>query len=187
MAKEKPGVMIYWETFDAFEAMPDGQSKILITAIRQYAQYGVIPEFKGEQLLSIIWQIIKPRIDADNERYEKIREQRVNAINTRWRKKQEEISEDIQMHSDDTDEYESIRNIPTTTTTTSTTTSTDKGIREKGNKVLGYKVKGQTASSLPSENVEEKNLLSEQEFEALRQEKLAALQEYRLRGGLNGT
>lgn len=134
MAKEKPGVMMYWETFDVLESLVDGDAKLMVSAIRQYAQYGALPDFNGNSLLSTLWILIRPKLDADSERYEKIRQQRRGAVNARWEKERQRTAVDeygsIRVYSNDTDEYGSIRNIPTTTTTTDTdtTTTTEEGI-----------------------------------------------------------
>lgn len=79
MAKEKPGVMLYWEMFDVLESLLDGQAKIMLQAIRGYSQYGEAPDFNGDTMLSTLWKLVKPKIDADSIRYEKIIEQKRQA------------------------------------------------------------------------------------------------------------
>lgn len=120
--------MVYWETFDVLESLVDGDAKVMMSAIRQYSQYGVLPDFTGNAILTTLWLLIRPKLDADSERYENIREQRRAAINSRWEKERKRAAtgdnESIQPYSKDTDEYGSIRNIPTTTTTATTTATT---------------------------------------------------------------
>ena len=152
MAKEKPGVMVYWETFDVLESLVDGDAKAMMSAIRQYSQYGALPDFADSAILSTLWLLIRPKLDADSERYENIREQRRAAINSRWEKERSKVvTEECESIQPYTEEYERIRNVPTTSTTTTATTSTTttatttaettpetvlrdkgKGIREKG-------------------------------------------------------
>lgn len=79
MAKEKPGVMMYWNTFDVLEALLDGQAKTMLRAIRNYSQYGEAPDFGEDTILTTLWLLIQPLMDADNERYERIREARIEA------------------------------------------------------------------------------------------------------------
>lgn len=79
MAKEKPGVMMYWETFDVLEALLDGQAKTMLRAIRNYSQYGEAPDFGCDTVLATLWMLFQPKLDADNERYEQIREKRIEA------------------------------------------------------------------------------------------------------------
>ena len=182
MAKEKPGVMVYWETFDVLESLVDGDAKIMMAAIRQYSQYGVLPDFTGNAILATLWLLIRPKLDADSERYEKIREQRREAVNSRWEKERKKTTSEygsIQPYSKDTGEYGSIRNIPTTTTTASTTTyptanpetnptaEPEEGIRDNEERE-----KGRTLTSPPqcppSDN-------SDYDFEELRRQRIEAL------------
>ena len=123
MAKEKPGIMMYWEMFDVLESLMDGQTKTMLRAIRSYSQYGEVPDFANDALLATLWMLVKPKIDADSDRYEKIRKQRTDAINARWdRERAKEHSENgsIQPY---TNEYEDIRNIPTTSSTAPSSTT----------------------------------------------------------------
>lgn len=68
--KGRPGVLLYWETFDALEKLVDGKAKMMLRAIRQYAQHGESPDFSEDPALEMAWTFMKPRIDADAERYE---------------------------------------------------------------------------------------------------------------------
>lgn len=79
MAKEKPGVMLYWKTFDALEELVDGEAKKMFRAIRQYAQYGEDPDFSDSPTCRMAWVFLKPDLDADEERYERGKKQRVEA------------------------------------------------------------------------------------------------------------
>lgn len=76
MAKAKPGMVMCWEMFDALESLMDGQAKIMLHAIRNYSQYGEVPDFTGDALLATLWMRVRPKIDADSARYEQIRKQR---------------------------------------------------------------------------------------------------------------
>lgn len=117
--------MLYWETFDVLESLVDGEAKRMLAAIRQYSQYGALPDFSDSAILNTLWLLIRPKLDADAERYENIREQRRAAINSRWKKERSKVvSEDNDSIQPYTEEYERIRNIPTTTTSTTTTATT---------------------------------------------------------------
>ena len=109
--------MMYIETLDALEELDSDDIATMLFAMRDYSQYSVIPDFPKGDVKSVLWKIIKQKLDADAAHYEEIREQRRNAINARWAKE----NESIQMN---TDVYEVLRNIPTTTTTTTTPTPT---------------------------------------------------------------
>ncbi len=118
--------MLYWETFDVLESLVDGEAKRMLAAIRQYSQYGVLPDFSDSAMLSTLWLLIRPKLDADAERYEIIREQRRAAINSRWKKERSKVvTEDNESIQPYTEEYERIRNIPTTTTSTTATATTN--------------------------------------------------------------
>jgi hypothetical protein len=87
--KEKPGVMLYWETLDALAVLDAESAKALIIAIRDYARDGMPPIIAPGSVHAALWQFIKPKIDADNERYEKISEQNRNKALGRWGKTNE--------------------------------------------------------------------------------------------------
>ena len=72
--KEQPGIMLYWSAFDALEEMVDGEAKQMLRAMRQYAQYGEIPDFSGNPSMKMAWCFMKDHIDRDRDRYEDIRE-----------------------------------------------------------------------------------------------------------------
>lgn len=117
--------MLYWETFDVLESLVDGDAKQMLAAIRQYSQYGTLPDFSDSAILNTLWLLIRPKLDADAERYENIREQRRAAINSRWEKERSKVvTEEYESIQPYTEEYERIRNIPTTTTSTTATAST---------------------------------------------------------------
>lgn len=78
MAKEKPGVMMYWQTFDVIEELEDSPAKELVVAIRNYAQNGRLPKFE-DKALRVVWRMIQPQLDADDERYNRLRQQRIEA------------------------------------------------------------------------------------------------------------
>lgn len=124
--------MLYWETFDVLESLVDGDAKVMMSAIRQYSQYGVLPDFTGNAILTTLWLLIRPKLDADTERYENIREQRRAAINSRWKKEHSKVvTEDNESIQPYTEEYERIRNVPTTSTTANPKTDSDnKGYKE---------------------------------------------------------
>lgn len=69
MAKGKPGVLMYWETFDALEKLVDGKAKKMLRAIRLYAQYGENPDFSDDPALDMAWTFMRPKLDRDSERY----------------------------------------------------------------------------------------------------------------------
>lgn len=67
---EKPGVMLYWESFRALKRLNDQQVSRIFFAIGDYAQYGEIPDFSDDLTLEFAWSVIQERIDRDTDRYE---------------------------------------------------------------------------------------------------------------------
>lgn len=79
MAKEKPGVMLYWEVFDTLDRLKPEKAKLLLRSIRNFSQHGEAPDFHGDESLEIVWPLIQQKIAADSERYEAIRAIRAEA------------------------------------------------------------------------------------------------------------
>ena len=67
-SKEKPGVMLYFETMAAAEALSDEQRGKLYSAVYEYACFGKAPSF-SDSMLSLAWAFFAPKIVADDERY----------------------------------------------------------------------------------------------------------------------
>ena len=55
--------MLYWETFDVLESLVDGEAKRMLAAIRQYSQYGALPDFSDSAILNTLWLLIRPKLD----------------------------------------------------------------------------------------------------------------------------
>lgn len=167
MAKEKPGVMVYWETFDVLESLVDGDAKLMISAIRQYSQYGALPDFNSNVILKTLWLLIRPKLDADSERYERIREQKREAGLASAAKRANER----QWVLTDVDERQRIQ--PTTPAPTPApapafpTAETEEGIRDNEERE-----KGRTLTSPPQCPYSDG---SDSDFEELRRKRIAAL------------
>ena len=83
--KEKPGVMLYFDRLPYLNRMDDTQRGKLFLWIMEYAQYGVIPEIE-DAMLGMAWDVVKPAIDLDTERYEAKCERNRENIQKRWNK-----------------------------------------------------------------------------------------------------
>lgn len=70
MAEKRPGVMLYFDIEPGLKMLDDPQRGRLLTAIIDYAHFGVVPDF-SDSLLSMAWSFVKTSIDRDGERYEK--------------------------------------------------------------------------------------------------------------------
>ena len=83
--KEKPGVMLYFDRLPYLNRMDDAQCGKLFLMIMEYAQYGVVPEIE-DPMLGMAWDMVKPAIDLDTERYEAKCERNRENIQKRWKK-----------------------------------------------------------------------------------------------------
>lgn len=148
MAKDQPGMMMYWEMFDTLDRVKPEKLKPLLRAMRNLSQYGEIPDFSDDEALELVWPLIEQKIVADCARYEKIRKQRTDAVNARWEKERSKVSSEYECIQPNTGVYEDERNIPTSTTTSSSTATSiykgDKVEREEGEKGIQGDNKGCT-------------------------------------------
>ena len=77
--KEKPGVLLYWDTFDILEKARGEKVKTLLKAIRNFAQYGEVPDFGDDEALELAWPGIQYKLIADDKKYEDKIEQKREA------------------------------------------------------------------------------------------------------------
>lgn len=64
----RPGVLFRFDLLDAIEQLPpEDAGRLFVDALR-YGERGEMPNFQNP-LLSIVWAMLKPSIDADGERY----------------------------------------------------------------------------------------------------------------------
>ena len=129
MAQQKPGVMLYFEMRNVFEELSNEKRGILVSAILDYSEHGIQPDFRGS--LRIAWASIRHKLDRDDDNYARKSQVRRYAVYIRESKKDgvlplpyeqwlASLPETSQPEtSNDTNRY------PTTTTTaTSTATAT---------------------------------------------------------------
>lgn len=65
---EKPGVMVYFDTVrPAFERMDNAELGALFRAIVNYAEYGEISDLDG--MAGLTFDLLRPKIDRDGQRY----------------------------------------------------------------------------------------------------------------------
>lgn len=81
--KKKPGVMLYFDRLTFLDRLDDSQRGRLFTAIINYARDGEVPQIE-DLALGMAWDILRPVLDLDAERYEAVCEKnRQNALR-RW-------------------------------------------------------------------------------------------------------
>ena len=89
--KQKPGVMIYFSQVPFLQRMSAEQRGDLFLYIIEYAQHGVVPEIE-DPLLGMAWDVMRPAIDLDTERYEARCERNRQNIQKRWEKEKDAIA-----------------------------------------------------------------------------------------------
>ena len=67
--KERPGAILYFELIPAFDSMTDEAAGKFIKGILHFARDETEPDFSGEQGLSMLWPIVRERLENDRERY----------------------------------------------------------------------------------------------------------------------
>lgn len=89
--KKQPGVMIYFEVQNCLKRMDYEAKGRLFEAILEYAQYRIPPNFSEEDDLTllVVWDMIRPKIDADAERYRDVCEKNPKKAIKRWEEARE--------------------------------------------------------------------------------------------------
>ena len=87
--KKKPGVMFYFDQCAIFRQMPMEDVYALVMATLDFAENGVMPEFKNPAL-TYAWSFIQLSVERDSARYDRVVEQRRKAAERRWAKKQQD-------------------------------------------------------------------------------------------------
>lgn len=64
----RPGVLFRFDLLDAIEQLDPADAGRLFVGAMRYGKLGEMPNFQNP-LLSIVWAMLKPSIDADGERY----------------------------------------------------------------------------------------------------------------------
>lgn len=124
----RPGIMLYFDILEPIRVLPDSDKGRLLVAMLEYGRDGIVPEFDG--MLALAWGFVRPKLDKDQEEYNRTVLKRMYATACRDRKKkgEEDISfEDWLMTIDNQSNHmisHDIKWYPTTTTTTTTTPAT---------------------------------------------------------------
>ena len=145
--KQKPGVMLYFDSIrPALNRLDDQQCGSLFRAILDYAEFGVVSDLGAME--GMVFDLLRPKIDRDAEKYAESREQRQHAVYVReakrrgeqpltlseWRTNRDASSDNGPISPDN----ENIGPYPSTTTSTaispaaSTTTSTSLSTSSSG-------------------------------------------------------
>lgn len=124
----RPGIMVYFDMLGPIKVLPDADKGRLFVAMLEYGQNGTIPQFDG--MLALAWEFAKPKLDRDNEEYNRsvLRRQYATACRDRKRKGEPEITFDEWSKMNNNQCSSMVINdnqwYPTTTASTSTPTTT---------------------------------------------------------------
>ena len=124
----RPGIMVYFDMLGPIRVLSDADKGQLFLAMLEYGQDGTVPQFDG--MLALAWEFAKPKLDKDNDEYNRTIIKRQYAAFCRDRKKrgEPEISFDEWKLTIDNGNHQVISNdikwYPTTTTATATETTT---------------------------------------------------------------
>lgn len=69
MAKNVPGVMLYFDMASSIERMDVNQKAAFLVAVMRYGEFGEEPNFRDDPRLDVTWSFQKNRIDRDQEAY----------------------------------------------------------------------------------------------------------------------
>ena len=79
---KQPGVMLYFDLRPGLGHLSDREKGMLLEGMLDYAQHGVLPQWEGA--LALVWDFIRPGIDRDRERYERICRRNRDNARRRW-------------------------------------------------------------------------------------------------------
>lgn len=81
--KQRPGVMLYFELYPILRQMPPEEVYEIVMAIFTYARDGITPVFHSTAL-TYVWGFIQQSLQRDDQRYQRVVEQRRRAAEKRW-------------------------------------------------------------------------------------------------------
>ena len=87
--KKRPGMMFYFDQCAILRQMPMEDAYALVMATLDFAEHGVVPEFKNPAL-TYAWSFIQLSVERDSARYDRVVEQRRKAAERRWARKQQD-------------------------------------------------------------------------------------------------
>lgn len=120
--------MVYFDLFDSLKEYNHQEIGELFLAMLEYAMTGVLPDF-NDRGMRTLWKSIQPKIDRDNERYQKTVEARQYAAYCRECKKMgtDALSQEEWKHQMISNDDFHIQLQKSSSTTSSTTSSTATG------------------------------------------------------------
>ena len=90
--KPMPGVMLYFDRLSFLDRLDDAQTGRLFRAVIRYARDGEEPMIE-DVMFGMAWDILRPMVDYDAQKYAEVCEKRRKNIQRRWEKVHENTSE----------------------------------------------------------------------------------------------
>ena len=81
--KKRPGMILYFELRSVFAHLSGENCRALLLAMMDYADNGLLPERLDPSLICV-WDLIRARLDADDQRYQSRVQAARRAALIRW-------------------------------------------------------------------------------------------------------
>ena len=103
--KKMPGVMLYFDRLSFLDRLDDAATGRLFRALIRYARDGEAPVIE-DTMFGVIWDVLRPMVDYDAQRYAEVSEKRRQNALRRWEKAQENANASVCMPNTDTNKKE---------------------------------------------------------------------------------
>ena len=92
--KKMPGVMLYFDRLSFLDRLDDAATGRLFRALIRYARDGEEPVIE-DTMFGVIWDVLRPMVDYDAQRYAEVSEKRRQNALRRWEKAQENANASV--------------------------------------------------------------------------------------------
>ena len=99
--KQMPGVMLYFDRLSFLDRLDDAQTGRLFRSLIRYARDGEEPEI-DDVIFGVAWDVLRPMVDYDAQRYAEVREKRRQNALRRWEKAQTNANASVCMPNTET-------------------------------------------------------------------------------------
>ena len=100
--KPMPGVMLYFDRLTFLDRLDDAQTGRLFRALIRYARDGEAPVIE-DVMFGVVWDVLRPMVDYDAQRYAEVSEKRRQNALRRWEKAQANANASVCMPYTNTD------------------------------------------------------------------------------------
>ena len=99
--KPMPGVMLYFDRLSFLDRLDDAQTGRLLRAVIRYARDGETAEI-DDPMVGVAWDVLRPMVDYDVQRYAEVSEKRRLSALRRWEKAQANANASVCMPNTET-------------------------------------------------------------------------------------